>query len=547
MTPLATECIATHANFSFTLDGSLPPFVTATDVVPPQDAIDKFDRPRRKKKRQPKSDDTLEPLKLSFGRLERRTISAEFNGGDISSDGGLMLLNQVDEHYRISAKVTECFSDHRHASYVEYPIETLVKQRLYGIAQGYEDLNDHDLLRHDPLFGVAVGSLEAEHQRCAPLAGKSTLNRLEKSYRRDESDAVDTRYVKTEVDPSALENVFLEVFISKTTEPPSLLILDMDVTDDRTHGEQEQSGYNGYYQSTCYTPLYIFCGRDLLASRLRPANVDPAAGALEELERIIGRLRQQWPEVVIMVRGDSAYARDEIMSWCEAQALVEYVLAISTNSRLVSMCERIEGFAKKDYLDARRIAKEALLKTLKPEELTEKHLDELVAPQVCYGCVSYRTLDSWSTHRRVVCKITYGPTGAHRHFVVTSWHSSVYSSEALHNKQYCPRAEMENRIKEQQLDLFSDRTSNHYFDDNQLRLWFHSLGYVLLNLLRDALHDTPLADAQVGTIRSKLLKVGTLIRVSVRRIHLAMHSSFVYRELFTLVHQRISRMAAPSG
>ena len=547
MTPLDTECIATHPVFSLSLDGSSSPSSKPSPAAPPQDAIDKFERPGGRKRRRAKSTADSETLKLSFGRLERRAISAEFNGGQISSDGGLMLLSQVDEHYGISAKVAECFSDHRHASYVEYPIETLVKQRLYGIAQGYEDLNDHEQLRHDPLFGVALGRLESNHQRCAPLAGKSTLNRLEKSHRRDESDAVDERYVKTEVDPKALENVLVEIFLSQTPTPPKIVILDMDVTDDPTHGSQEQSGYNGYYKSTCYTPLYIFCGRDLLVSRLRPANVDPAGGALEEIERVIGRLREQWPDVVIMVRGDSAYARDDIMSWCESQPLVQYVLALSTNSRLVTMAERIEGFAKADYLRLRAATKEALLRTMTPEEITEDLLDELVPPQVSYGCFSYRTLNSWSTHRRVVCKVTYGPNGAHRHFVVTSWHSSEYSSQALHQKQYCPRAEMENRIKEQQLDLFSDRTSNHYFDDNQLRLWFHSLSYVLLNLLREALHHTPLADAQVGTIRSKLLKVGTLIRVSVRRIHLAMHSSFAYRELFTLVHQRLSAMALPSG
>ncbi|NEP53166.1 MAG: IS1380 family transposase [Moorea sp. SIO3C2] len=543
MTPLETECIATHPSFSLPLDSSSSSSSKPSQAAGPQEAIDKFDRSGGKKRRRANA----KPLKLSFGRLERRAIIAEFNGVQISSDGGLMLLGQVDEHYGISARVASCFKDHRHTSYVEYPIETLVKQRLYAIAQGYEDLNDHDLLRHDPLFGVALGRVESAHGRCAPLAGKSTLNRLEKSHRREMSDGVDERYVKTEVEAKALENTFVEIFLSKTPTPPNVVILDMDVSDDTTYGTQEQSGYNGHYKSTCYTPLYIFCGRDLLVSRLRPANVDPAGGALAELKRVIKRLREQWPDVVIMVRGDSAYARDDIMSWCESQPLVKYVLAMSTNSRLVSMTERFEGFAKEDYLNLRAATQAVLLRSMTPEDLTEELLDKLVPAQVHYGCFSYRTLDSWSAHRRVVCKITYGANGPHRHFVVTSWHSSEHSSKALHQKQYCPRAEMENRIKEQQLDLFSDRTSNHYFDDNQLRLWFHSLAYVLLNLLREALHHTPLANAQVGTIRSKLLKVGTLIRVSVRRIHLAMHSSFAYRELFTLVHQRLSEMAAPSG
>ena len=546
MTPFATECIASHPLFRVSLDGSSSVGSKPSKAVGPQEAIAKFERPGRVNRRA-KPKEPSAPQKLSFGRLERRIISAEFNGGHISSDGGVMLLSQVDEHYGISAKVAACFSDKRHQSYVEHSIESLVRQRVYGIAQGYEDLNDHEQLRHDPLLGVAVGSVESHHQRCAPLAGKSTLNRLEKSHRHDESDGVNTRYVKTEVDAKALENVFVELFIAHTPTPPDVLILDMDVTDDRTHGNQEQAGYNAHYKSTCYTPLYMFCGRELLVCRLRPANVDPAGGALEALQRVIPQLRQRWPDVVIMVRGDSAYARDDIMSWCEAQPKVEFVLAMGSNSRLASMAQRFEDYAKADYLAARAVTKAALLATMKPDELTEEDLDELVPPSVQYGCFPYETLNSWSRQRRIVCKITYGPKGPHRHFVVTSWHSKQYSSKALHQKQYCPRGEMENRIKEQQLDLFSDRTSNHYFDDNQLRLWFHSLAYVLLNRLRDALHHTPLANAQVGTIRSKLLKVGTLIRVSVRRIHLAMQSSFAYQELFALVQQRLSQMAAPSA
>jgi hypothetical protein len=482
-----------------------------------------------------------------LGHLNRREIVGDFDGGDISTDGGVLLLSHVDKHYGITRRVSECFTDHRDAAYVEYPLETLVKQRIYGIAQGYEDLNDHDQWRHDPVVGTAVGKLDSTHGRCAPLAGKSTLNRLEKSYRQDESVDVDRRYVKTEVDPRALEQVFLDVFIANTPTPPQVLILDMDVTDDTTYGEQELSGYNGHYQSTCYTPLYIFCGRDLLVSRLRPANVDPAAGALEELQRVVAYLRQQWPEVVMMVRGDSAYARDDIMHWCETQPFVEYVIAMGTNSRLEHRTQRIEAFANADYQAARQAARDALLKTLSADELSDQELDALVPPAVSYGCFPYQTLDSWSRQRRIVCKVTHGPNGPRRHFVVTSWSSKQFNSKTLHQKQYCPRGEMENRIKEQQLDLFSDRTANHYFDDNQLRLWFHSLAYVLLNRLRDALHHTSLANARVGTIRTKLLKVGTLIRVSVRRIHLALHSSFAYRDLFALVHQRLSQSPPAPG
>ena len=544
MTPLMTECIAGHPSFSVSLDSSSPPSSASSESASPVDPIDKFGGGYRRKR---SKGATASPQTLSLGHLNRREIVGDFNGGDISTDGGVLLLSHVDKHYGITRRVAECFTDHRDPAYVEHPLDTLVKQRIYGIAQGYEDLNDHDQWRHDPVVGTAVGKLESTHGRCAPLAGKSTLNRLEKSYRQDESVGVDRRYVKTEVDPRALEQVFLDVFIANTPTPPQVLILDMDVTDDTTYGDQELSGYNGHYQSTCYTPLYIFCGRDLLVSRLRPANVDPAGGALEELQRVVTYLRQQWPKVVIMVRGDSAYARDDIMHWCETQPFVEYVIAMGTNSRLEHRAQRIERHAKADYHAARQAARDTLLKTLSDEEVSDEELDALVPPAVSYGCFPYQTVDSWSRQRRLVCKVTYGPKGPRRHFVVTSWTSKQFSSKTLHQKQYCPRGEMENRIKEQQLDLFSDRTSNHYFDDTQLRLWFHSLAYVLLNRLRDALHHTTLANARVGTIRTKLLKVGTLVRVSVRRIHLALHASFAYRALFALVHQRLSQSPPAPG
>ncbi len=532
MTPCKTECISTQRS---------PLLKIVKPLGPKQDPIEKFGPSPSSPRRQPK------PL-LTFGQLERRPIVADFDGGHISSDGGLLLIKQLDEHYGLSAKIAECFTDHREAAYVEYPLQTLVSQRLYGLVQGYEDLNDHEQLRHDPMLGIAVGKLESHHGRCAPLAGKSTLNRLEKSYRRDGSDAVNSRYVKTEVDPMKLEAVFMDMFIAKTPTPPAVLILDMDVTADTTYGDQEQSAYNVYYRSHCYAPLYIFCGRDLLAARLRPSNVDPAAGALEELQRIIPRLRQQWPEGVIIVRGDSAYARDDIMSWCESMPNVEYVLALSTNSRLQTRAHRIEAYAQGDYQYRRDQAIETLSAHLHANELTSEDLDRLVPPAVSYGCFPYQTLDSWKRQRRVVCKVTYGATGPRRHFVVTSFSSKQFSSKDLHIRQYCPRGEMENRIKEHQLDLFSDRTSNHYFDDNQLRLWFSSLAYVLLNLLREQLlHQTSLANARLGTIRSQLLKVGTLIRITVRRIYLAMHSAFPNQTLFELVYRRLQALTHASG
>ena len=532
MAPLKTECISSQTNPSLKIDET---------SFPKQDPMQKFGRSKSSKRQQKRKI-------LDFGRLNQRAVIADFEGGHISSDGGLILIKQLDEHYSVSDRIARCFTDNRHPSYVEHPIQMQVAQRLYGLVQGYEDLNDHERLRHDPMLGMAVGKLESSHARCAALAGKSTLNRLEKSYRRDDSDAVDKRYVKTELDPFKLEQVFLDIFIAKPSKPPQVLILDMDVTDDATHGDQEKSAFNPYYHGECYAPLYIFCGRDLLVARLRPSNVDPASGALEELQRIIPRLRQQWPDVLIVVRGDSAYARDDIMSWCESMPKVEYVFALSSNSRLQTGAQRVENYAQQDYQSRREQAKETLTPHLKTNELTPVELDKLVPPAVNYGCFPYKTLDTWRTQRRVVCKVTYGASGPRRHFVVTSFSSQKFSSKALHIQQYCPRGEMENRLKEQQLDLFSDRTSNHYFDDNQLRLWFSSLAYVLLNLLREELlHHTKLANARVGTIREQLLKVGTLIRISVRRIYLAMHSSFPNQDLFFLAYQRLAAMANSSG
>lgn len=476
---------------------------------------------------------------MTFGRLARRAIVAEFTGGEVSSDAGLMLIRQVDQHYGFSQQMAACFTDHRDPSRVEHSIEAMVAQRLYGLVQGYEDLNDHETLRADVMLGMAVGKLERQRGEGAPLAGKSTLNRLEQSYRRDDSAAVNARYVKTTVDPVQLEGVLLKLFFAQQSRPPKRLILDMDVTDDTTHGAQEGADFNGYYRSTCYTPLYIFCGRQLLVARLRPANVDPAAGALDELQRIIPAIQAQWPAVKILVRGDSAYSRDDIMSWCDATPNVDYVFAQSSNAVLGRLSTRWAERATTDYQHRRQQASETLSAHLS-DTPSPKDLDALVPEAMAYGCFTYQTQDSWSCPRRVVCKVTAGAKGVRHHFVVTSLSPKHASSQRLHADFYCPRGEMENRLKEQQLDLFSDRTSNHYFDDNQLRLWFSALAYGLLNALRQqALQHTELANARVGTIRTQLLKVGALIRISVRRIHIALHSTFPRRLLFQQVYQRL--------
>ena len=482
----------------------------------------------------------------AFGRLSKRKITAEFSGGEITSDGGLLLLREIDQRYRISEGLASCFTDHRDSNRVQHELTTLIAQRLYGLAQGYEDVNEHDDLRHERLFGVVLGQLESPHSRCAPLAGKSTLNRLEQAMHVP-SDLSDSRYVKMSLDPAAVEALLVELFIEQMGQPPKQIILDMDVTDDPTHGTQEGSAFHGYYHHECYPLMLICCGRHLLSAKLREAHVDPAAGALEELQRIIPQIRADWPEVKILVRGDSAYSRDDIMDWCEGHPQVDFVLAHSSNERLRQLTWHLEQRAKAAYTAQRQTVAASLepLRGQTPSEL-EADLNRLVPPQVWHQSLSYRTHQSWSRERRVICKLTYDGNGPRRHFVVTSLNAKQAYPAHLHRDYYCPRGEMENRIKEHQLDLFSDRTSTHDFESNQLRLWFSSFAYVLMQALRlKALVNTELADAQFGTIRRKLLKLGAQVRISVRRIFIAFGSASPSQAIFDVAYQQLQRLPRP--
>jgi hypothetical protein len=480
-----------------------------------------------------------------FGQLERRQVVADFSGGQLSSDGGLILVAELDRHFRISERVAECFTDYRDPARVQHELQDLIAQRLYGLVQGYEDLNDHEELRHERMFGIAVGKLASEHERCAPLAGKSTLNRLEQAMH-GATDLSEQRYVKVCLNPKQIETLLIEIFIEQVGKEPQQIILDLDVSNDPVHGNQEQGFFNGYYDQVCYAPLLIFCGRHLLAAKLRPSNVEPAGGALEELTRIISQIRAQWKEVVIVVRGDSAYGRDDLMSWCESQEKVEYVLAYSSNERLQKLTWGIEQRAKAAYEQHRQEITRTLEELVAPGAALKAELDALVPPEVWYQSLLYQTLDSWSGQRRVVCKLTYDSNGARRHFVVTSFSTESVSAGKLHADYYCPRGEMENRIKEHQLDLFSDRTSTHEFESNQLRLWLSSFAYVLLQSLRQyGLAKTELADAQLGTIRLKLLKVEAQIRLSMRRVVIALSSAWAGQSLFHQVYQRLQQLPQP--
>jgi hypothetical protein len=439
---------------------------------------------------------------------------AAFDGGQITSQAGALLLGATDRAIRLVKRVAACFSDQRSAEDVEHTLETLVGQRIFGLCLGYEDLIDHDALRHDPVLGAVLGKLTARRSDCAPLAGKSTLNRLEHA----PSGAV-TRYHKITHDGAAIEGLFVELFLEAHATPPQQIVLDLDATDDPLHGHQEGRFFHGYYDCYCYLPLYIFCGRHLLAAKLRPANIDASAGAIEEVERIVRQIRQRWPKVRIVLRADSGFAREALMAWCEANG-VEFVFGLAKNARLLA--------AIKAQLAE---AAEASAASGQPERRFRDFL--------------YKTRDSWSRERRVVGKAEHLPQGANPRFVVTSLAPETWAAQALYEQLYCARGEMENRIKECQLDLFADRTSAKSLKANQLRLWFASMAYVLLEGLRRlGLAQTRLAQASCGTIRLKLLKIGALVRLSVRRVKVAMASGCAYAREWALAHARLWQAAA---
>ena len=450
---------------------------------------------------------------FEFEAVEGRAVVAAFDGGAVSSDAGALLLAGLDRGLGLIKRFAGCFEDRRDPYLIEHSVATLVGQRVLGIALGYEDLIDHDQLRHDPLWAAALGKLAPERRgACAALAGKSTLNRLERSPH-------NARYHKIGHRPEAIEALFVELFLDAYAAAPERIVLDLDATDDPVHGEQEGRFFHGYYGHYCYLPLYIFCGKHLLVSKLRRSNIDGAAGSQEELERVVGQIRARWPRVEIVLRADSGFARDALMAWCEANG-VDYVFGLARNARL-------EAEIKEELTEAKRLCEESA----KPARVFKDFI--------------YQTLDSWSTARRVIGKAEHLPAGANPRFIVTSLSAAQWQARALYEDLYCARGEMENRIKEQQLDLFADRTSTATMKANQLRLWFASMAYVLLNRLREvALAGTELANATVGTIRLKLLKIGALVKLSVRRVRIAMASGCPYQDVFAHAHGAILRLGA---
>jgi len=454
---------------------------------------------------------------FGFTPVANRRVEAAFDAGLATSDAGALLLGATDKAVGLIDRFAACFDDVRRQELIEHEVSTLVGQRVVGIAQGYEDVEDHDHLRHDPVMAVLAGKLEAKRRDCAPVAGKSTLNRLELSTPQP------TLYHKISYRAAAIEALFVTLFVEAHRTPPAQIVLDLDATDDPLHGDQEGRFFHGYYNCYCYLPLYIFCGRHLLAAKLRRSNIDAAAGALEEVARIVAQIRASWPDVRILLRADSGFARENLMSWCEAEG-VDFLFGLQRNARLVGEIGAELAAARSQAEAKRRSARR-------------------------YKDFMWATLDSWSCRRRVVGKAEWmpgrGENGGNPRFVVTSLARHEIKTRRLYERLYCARGEMENRIKECQLDLFADRTSARSMRANQLRLWFASMAYVLLCALRRiGLAHTRFAKATCGRIRLKLLKVAALVRISVRRIRFAMPSAFPYQPEFAAAHQRLSAAAA---
>jgi hypothetical protein len=451
------------------------------------------------------------PTLFEFEAVARRAVVAAFDGGDITSNAGALLLGQVDRGLGLVRRFAECFTDRRDPRYVEHRVETLVGQRIFGLALGYEDLNDHDELRKDPTFAVLAGKLTPVlRSDCEALAGKSTLNRLEHTPRRHAA-----KYHKIDCEGARVDALFVDLFLEAHERAPREIVLDLDNTDIPLHGDQEGRFFHGHYDGYCYLPLYVFCGRYLLLARQRCANVAGSAGAVEEMARIVAQIRQRWPRVRIILRADSGFANDALMGWCEANR-VDYVFGLARNVRLEA--ELAEPLAE---------AKRLCLASGTPARV--------------FRDFRYQTRDSWSRERRVVGKAEHTLDGANPRFVVTSLKRAAFDARTLYEDLYCARGEAENRIGEQ-FEMFADRASSATLQANQLRLWFSAMAYVLVDILRRVgLRHTQLADAAVATIRLKLLKLGAQVRRSVRRIHFAIASGCPNKTEFELAYLFLRR------
>ena len=449
---------------------------------------------------------------LDFGRVEGRVVVADFGGGTITSDAGALLLGKADRAVRVLGRFASCFRDGRNQGLIEHATRTLVGQRVIGIALGYEDLVDHDQFRHDPVMGVLMGKLTPRRKECAALAGKSTLSRLEHAPEEGIGHAP-PRYHKISHDPQMIEQLLVDIAIESQVAPP-VMVIDLDATDSPLHGHQEGRFFHGYYDCYCYLPLFVFWDRHLLAAKLRPANIDAAAGSVAEVARIVAQIRTRWPKTTIVIRADSGFCRDDLMSWCEAND-VHFVLGLARNERLVGEIATELSRAEVAYHATGRAAR-------------------------VFKDFAWSTRESWSCERRVIAKAEWTHGEANPRFIVTSLCADVIEAASLYEKVYCQRGEMENRIKECQLDLLADRMPAATMRANQLRLWFTAMAYVLMCALRRiGLAGTELARATCATIRLKLLKIGAQVTISARRVRIAMATACPSRAIFVHAHARL--------
>src|SRR3954451_11794908 len=430
-------------------------------------------------------------------------VVARFDGGTISSDGGSLLLRETDRRLNLLPRFAACFLDGRAQGRVEHSVLEMVSQRVYGLALGYEDVNDHEQLRKDPLFGVLAGREELGKS----LAGKSTLNRLELgNWQHD-------RYKKIDFWKQGRDELLVSVFIESQSAAPEQIILDVDTTDLPLHGNQEGRFFHGYYDHYCYLPLFVFCGEHVLCARLRQSNSDACAGSLAEIQRIVDQIRETWPAVKIILRGDSGFCRNELMSWCESNG-VDFVFGLARNQRL------------------RRIIGEQMWEATQQWTKTGK-------PARIFTEFDYQTKKTkkggWDHQRRVAAKAEHIDGKENPRFVVTSLSTEQWTAQHLYEELYCARGDMENRIKEQ-FSLFADRVSAETMRANQMRLYLSTMAYILVSGLRRlGLKSTELAQAQVSTIRTKLLKIGAQIRITARKVWVSMTSSYPWQSLYEQV------------
>lgn len=465
------------------------------------------------------------PIQMEFQGVGRRRVAAAFDGGHLSSEGGSLLLREADTRVGMVERLAACFTDHRRPDSVEHRVDELLRQRIFGLALGYEDLNDHDALRLDPLMALASGKEDIEgrarrreEDKGKPLASKCSLNRLELT---PEDANRDSRYKKIVYHGHRIEELLVTLFLERFKEPPEEIVLDFDATDIPLHGEQEGRFFHGYYKNYCYLPLYVTCGDELLVAKLRPSNIDASAGAVSVLKRLVKAIRARFPKARIILRADSGFARESIMAWCEENH-VYYVLGLAKNARLNAILQEAMDRAK---------IRNCLTGAAAREFIT----------------FNYETLNSWSRARRVIGKAEYLSMGANPRYIVTNLPEEYAAPQDLYEKVYCARGDMENRIKEQQLDLFATRTSTHTLRANQLRLWFSAFAYTLMRRLRStALGGTRMAKATCGTIRCNLLKIAAQIKISVRRVKISLPTACPYQDLYLKAWEALTQLPRPT-